>query len=55
MGCHSHKQNSHKFTVCKTASLNDKKQNSITCHMPKVKGSATMFTPLKRLHINIDE
>jgi len=41
MGCHSHKQNSHKFTVCKTASSNEKKQNCITCHMPKVKGSAT--------------
>ena len=41
MGCHSHKQNGHKLTVCKTTSSDDAKHNCITCHMPKVKGSAT--------------
>lgn len=43
MGCHSHKQNSHEFTVCETGQegAKDKKQNCITCHMPKVEGSAT--------------
>ena len=43
MGCHSHKQNSHKFAVCSTeeAGAKNKKENCITCHMPKVGGSAT--------------
>jgi len=43
MGCHSHKQNSHKFTVCETGTegAKDTEQNCITCHMPQVKGSAT--------------
>lgn len=43
MGCHSHKQNSHEFTICETgqAGAKDKKQNCITCHMPKVLGTAT--------------
>ncbi|OHE00596.1 MAG: hypothetical protein A3G74_00825, partial [Sulfurimonas sp. RIFCSPLOWO2_12_FULL_34_6] len=43
MGCHSHKQNSHEFTICETdkEGAKDKKQNCITCHMPKVLGSAT--------------
>ena len=43
MGCHSHKQNSHKFNVCKTeeAGAKNKKENCITCHMPKIGGTAT--------------
>ncbi len=43
MGCHSHKQNSHSFAVCTTseAGAKDTKSNCITCHMPKVGGSAT--------------
>ena len=43
MGCHSHKQNSHKLAVCSTdeAGAKTKKENCITCHMPQVGGSAT--------------
>jgi ribosomal protein L37AE/L43A len=43
MGCHSHKQNAHKFTVCSTNmnGAKDEESNCISCHMPKVKGSAT--------------
>ena len=43
MGCHSHKQNSKKFNVCTTdeAGAKNKKENCITCHMPKVLGTAT--------------
>jgi len=43
MGCHSHKKNSHALEVCKTdeAGANNTKENCITCHMPRVGGSAT--------------
>ena len=43
MGCHSHKQNEHKFDVCRTeeAGAQNKKENCITCHMPKILGTAT--------------
>ena len=43
MGCHSHKQNAHKFDVCRTEDEGAKnvKENCITCHMPKVDGTAT--------------
>lgn len=43
MGCHSHKQNSHEFSVCTTEQegAKDKESNCITCHMPKVDGTAT--------------
>ena len=43
MGCHSHKQNSKKFAVCETeeAGAKSTSENCITCHMPKVLGSAT--------------
>lgn len=43
MGCHSHKQNSSEFNVCTTSEdgVNTDKDNCITCHMPKVDGSAT--------------
>lgn len=43
MGCHSHRQNSHEFMLCETdeAGAKDKQENCITCHMPKVGGTAT--------------
>ena len=43
MGCHSHKQNSHQFDVCKTddKGAQNKEENCITCHMPKIGGTAT--------------
>ena len=43
MGCHSHKQNTHKFDVCRTqeAGAQNTKENCITCHMPKIGGTAT--------------
>ncbi|PHQ65863.1 MAG: hypothetical protein COB99_01530 [Sulfurimonas sp.] len=43
MGCHSHKQNSHEFEVCTTdeKGAKDKESNCITCHMPKIDGTAT--------------
>ncbi|WP_297485512.1 multiheme c-type cytochrome [Sulfurimonas sp.] len=50
MGCHSHKENSHKLQVC-TSKIsehpNTEKENCITCHMPKVPGS---FTTLRDTH-----
>ncbi len=42
MGCHSHKQNAHKFEVCTTTQAkdtNNTKGNCISCHMPSVKGT----------------
>ena len=49
MGCHSHKQNAHGFDVCKidTSGAEDKESNCITCHMPKVQGSATTIRESK--------
>jgi hypothetical protein len=43
MGCHSHKKNSHRLNVCKTGNkgVRENGDNCISCHMPKVKGSAT--------------
>ncbi len=42
MGCHSHKKNKQKFDVCVTSmSEPTDKDNCITCHMPKVKGSVS--------------
>ncbi len=43
MGCHSHKQNGKGFNVCQTDTTRaeDEKTNCISCHMPKIKGSAT--------------
>ena len=43
MGCHSHKQNSNEFAVCTTdkEGVNSDKDNCITCHMPKIEGTAT--------------
>ena len=41
MGCHSHKENAHKFEVCTTqvAETNSTKGNCISCHMPSVQGT----------------
>ena len=41
LGCHSHKQNSHKFEVCRTdiEGSAESKKNCISCHMPSVKGT----------------
>ena len=49
MGCHSHKQNGHKFNVCTTdmKGAKDKNSNCITCHMPKINGSATTIRQSK--------
>jgi len=43
MGCHSHKQNGHKFNVCELddKTIENAKTDCITCHMPKVAGTAT--------------
>ncbi len=50
MGCHSHKENSHSFDVCTTdeAGAKDTKENCITCHMPKVEGTATTVRVSKK-------
>ena len=49
MGCHSHLQNSLGFTICQTpkSGASNIKQNCITCHMPKVSGSATTIKQTK--------
>ena len=40
LGCHDHKQNSKGFAVCDMQiKKGDSKENCISCHMPKVKGS----------------
>jgi len=43
MGCHSHKENSKEFLVCSTQTpkIKSTKENCITCHMPKILGTAT--------------
>lgn len=43
MGCHSHRQNASQLMVCETGKegAQKKEENCITCHMPKVQGSAT--------------
>ena len=48
MGCHSHKVNKHSLTLCATQSENDMGEaNCISCHMPKVKGSASNISDTK--------
>jgi len=49
MGCHSHKQNSKEFDVCRTdmSGAMNEKSNCISCHMPKVNGSATSIRESK--------
>ncbi len=40
LGCHDHKQNGKGFAVCDMqVKKDDSKENCISCHMPKVKGS----------------
>jgi len=40
MGCHSHKQNSHDFTICDLeVKKGDSKETCVSCHMPQVKGT----------------
>lgn len=43
MGCHSHLQNTHQLNICETDPKGAKEEetNCISCHMPKIKGSAT--------------
>lgn len=43
MGCHSHRKNSNEFMVCETSKegAKSKEENCITCHMPKIDGTAT--------------
>lgn len=49
MGCHSHKQNSHDFDVCRTEIEGAKsdESNCITCHMPQIQGSSTSIKKTK--------
>ena len=49
MGCHSHKQNGKGFDVCRTdmKGAESKESNCISCHMPKVQGSATTIRESK--------
>jgi len=49
MGCHSHKQNLHKFDVCTTdmSGTKNEESNCITCHMPKIAGTATTIKKTK--------
>ena len=48
MGCHSHKVNKHSLTLCTTENKNEiGKENCISCHMPKVKGSASDISDTK--------
>jgi ribosomal protein L37AE/L43A len=43
MGCHAHFENSHGQNVClvEQSGAKDEEKNCITCHMPKVNGTAT--------------
>lgn len=43
MGCHSHAQNENGFDLCRVEEkgVKDEKTNCISCHMPKISGSAT--------------
>jgi len=43
IGCHSHKQNSLHFDICNmdVAKHQNEKENCISCHMPKIKGTFT--------------
>jgi hypothetical protein len=50
IGCHSHKENAHKFKVCDMdldKNPNTNQQNCISCHMPKVEGSFTTLLDSK--------
>jgi hypothetical protein len=49
MGCHSHLQNGSGFMQCElpNSGAQNEEQNCITCHMPKVAGSATTIKQTK--------
>ena len=50
MGCHQHKANKHGQEVCETDKEGsiDEKSNCITCHMPKINGTATTIKITKQ-------
>jgi len=54
MGCHSHLQNDNNFDLCRVESkgAQDEETNCISCHMPKIKGTATTIkiTKTHRFH-----
>ncbi len=54
MGCHAKKQNNNNFDLCRVdmKGATDEKSNCITCHMPKIKGTATSIkiTDTHRFH-----
>jgi DNA-directed RNA polymerase subunit RPC12/RpoP len=43
MGCHSHSQNDNNFDLCRVdeKAAKDEETNCISCHMPKISGTAT--------------
>jgi len=50
MGCHSHLQNNNDFDLCRVdmKGAKDEETNCISCHMPKVKGTATTIKITKK-------
>lgn len=50
MGCHSHRQNKDEFMICKASKegAQNEQENCITCHMPKVDGTATTIRETKQ-------
>lgn len=54
MGCHSHLQNENNFDLCRVdlKGAKNEETNCISCHMPKIKGSATTIkiTKTHRFH-----
>jgi hypothetical protein len=50
MGCHAYFENSHSQNVCYAdkSGANNEEQNCITCHMPKVNGTATSIKITKK-------
>ena len=52
MGCHSHAQNENGFDLCRVEEkgAKDEKTNCISCHMPKISGSATSIKITKEVN-----
>ena len=50
MGCHSHLKNDNNLDLCRVEKegAQDEETNCISCHMPKVKGSATSIKQTKK-------
>ena len=50
MGCHSHFENSHGQNICtvEETGANNEEKNCISCHMPKIDGSATTIKITKK-------